>query len=471
MMKKDLTHKKIWYLSFIPVLFFFLLAANEVKGQDIWKELIDNNSHPGKIPPEASLLLDIRKTLPDWAATSSRAYTNSLYEGPPAWQLILNRPTARQAAKKTNIYNAFLLIYMVQERENAFPEKLKHLFSWDLPESEVEIYTIYLGKAKGYYWYAKGDIFHINILRNFLNPTGGENFNKIMAYALNKTDFDHFTARTAILYFRNRKDDSPVYILEAAEEWKKEKSDPPYQHLEAIKLCGGKTAGKILTKIARSSDKGLARKAIDHLLESPELAEESFLRKLIFLPEYTATVLEIFAQKNNLPVLLPDLEKIMQRPRSILQYAISFEAHRKITGKITTVPEINAASHIRLRMVRLGDTKDSTKFIPLDEKGANELTDKAERKRIQIFMDLILNSKDTEASIVAALLLASLDQGNERFLNPDYIKRVHKVGIELLQKLPPANVRRTVEKLYDSVRDKNSRIYLENIAKELGVRQ
>ncbi len=471
-MKKEFLHKKIKGVAFILLLFSFILPVTDGYAQerDIWNEL-NNSSLPGKIPPEASLLLDLRKALPDWAANSSRAYTDKLYEGPPAWQLILNRPTGRQAAKKTNIHNAFLLIYMVQERENAFPEKLKNLFSWDLPESELEIYTIYLGKAKGYYWYAKGDLFHINILRNFLAPSGGENFNKIMAYALNKTDYDHFTARTAILYFRNRKDDSPVYILEAAEEWKKEKTDPPYQHLEAIKLCGGKTAGDVLVKIARSRDKGLARKAIDHLLETPELADEKFLRKLIFLPEYTVSILEIFSRKGKLSLLLPDLEKIMQKPRSILQYAVSFEAHRKISRKIPIVPEINAASHIRLRMVRLGDTKDSTKFIPLDEKGANELTDKAERKRIQPFMDLILKSKDTEAAIVAALLLASLDQGNERFLNPDYIKRVHKVGIELLQKLPPQHVAKRVEKLYETVKDRNSRIHLENIAKELGVKQ
>ena len=42
------------------------------------------------------------------------------------------------------------------------------------------------------------------------------------------------------------------------------------------------------------------------------------------------------------------------------------------------------------------------------------------------FQRFIRKSKDTEAAIAAALLLASLDQGNENFLTDEYVKRVHK---------------------------------------------
>ncbi|MBO4303015.1 MAG: hypothetical protein J6A21_00340 [Lentisphaeria bacterium] len=429
-----------------------------------------NDPAQGSIPPEAETLQIFRRALPSWAANTSCAYTDKAYDGPPAWQLILNRPTGERTVKETNISNGFLLIYMVQARGNVFAEELRNSFKWDLPESEIVLRTVYLGKARGYFWFAKGDLFHLNILHNALPFSGGDNFQKIMAEALNATDFDHFSARTAILYFSNRKDDSPKYILEAMEKWKEEKSDPPYQHLEAIMHCGGEMAGKTLETIAVSRDKGLARKAIDCLLETPDLAEERFLRRLLYLPEYTITVLDIFARRKKLPLLVPDLERIALAPRSIPQFAASVEAHRKITRKLLTVPEINAAAHIRLRMVRLGDTSDSSKFIPLDEKGTSQRTEKAERKRIQPFVELILKSEDREAAVVAALLLASMDQGNERFLTTEYLQRVHKTGVELLQKLPPEYVQVILERLDKSVRDKNSRIHLERIMKELGLR-
>lgn len=435
-----------------------------------WTALPDTFER-GNIPPEEKTLYIIRKALPEWAAGSSKVYTDPVYNGPPAWQIILNRPTGRRAARETNIRNAFIKIYMVQVSAHISPEELKDDLNWSLPLSELKLFTLYLGKSRGYYWYAKGDIQHLEILHKALAPEGGEEMKKIMAEALNVTDFDHFSARTAILYFKDRKDDSPRYILKSSEEWKKGKTDPPYQHLEAIKLCGGKYAGEVLVEIAMSKDKSMARKAIDYILESPHLVDERFLRKLMYLPEYTSAVLEIFAKMNKMPALLGDLANIMRKPRSIMQYAMALEAQRKISRRILTVPEINAAAHIRLRMVRLGETKDSSKFIPLDESGTSARTAKAERKRIEPLMNVIRKSKDTEAAIAAALLLASLDQGNENFLTDEYVKRVHKTGIELLQSLPPAKVQATVENLCDHVKEKYSRMHLERIAKELGVRQ
>ncbi|MBR2363782.1 MAG: hypothetical protein IKA79_01150 [Lentisphaeria bacterium] len=477
MMKGNFFRRKTFFSIFSAFLamIFSLTVFSVENGQDkgeknIWEELSDTYFQ-GSIPPEAELLQAIRKALPSWAANSSRIYTEKFYNGPPAWQLILNHPTGKRAAKETNIRNGFLLIYMVQARANVFPERLKDSFNWELPESELELFTVYLGKTEGYYWFVKGDLFHINTLRNAFKFKDGENFQKIMAKALNIMDFDHFTARTAILYFKDRKDDSPVYIHKAMEEWKKEKLDPPYQHLEAIKLCGGKTAGKILTQIAVSKDRGLARKAIDCLLESPELAEEKFLKRLIYLPEYTTSVLEIFSKRNKLSLILPDLEKIIERPRSIMQYAVSVEAHRKISRKLLTVPEINAASHIRLRMVRLGDTKDSSKFVPLDDSGATHLTEKVERKRIEPFVNVIIRSRDIEAAVAASLLLASLDQGNEQFLSTEYIRRVHSVGIELLQALPPDKIQIILERLDKHIKEDKSRMYMEKVMKELGIRQ
>lgn len=457
---------------FLATVSFPLFSAEKsTEGKsDIWKELTKSFSE-GSIPPEKETLEVIRKALPAWGANSSALYTAKSYNGPPAWRLILNRPTGRKAARETSIHNAFILIYMIQARAGVTPAELKKNLNWDLPESELELYTVFLGKAKGYYWFVKGDLFYVNVLHNSFKFTGGENFRKIMAYALNVNDFDHYTARTALLYFKDRKDDSPHYIMQALEEWKEEKKDPPYQHLEAMKLCGGKIAGKVLTQIALSRDKGLARKAIDYLLESPELAEEKFLRRLLYLPEYTEIVLRIFARQKKIQILLPDLEKIINKPRSIIQYALCVEAHRKISRKIATVPEISSASHIRLRMVRLGDTKDSNKFIPMDESGTGAMTEKVERRRIKPFMDIILRSQDPEAAVAAALLLASLDQGNERFLTKEYLERVHKIGIELLQTLPPEHVKRIMERLYDSIKQPGSRIVFEKIAKEIGIRQ
>lgn len=440
----------------------------EAPGKDVWSAL--NDPAQGSIPPETETLQIIRRALPSWAANTSCAYADKTYDGPPAWQLVLNRPTGERTVKETNISNGFLLIYLVQARGNVYPEELRNTFKWDLPESELTLRKVYLGKARGYFWFAKGDLFHLNILHNALPFSGGDDFQKIMADALNETDFDHFSARTAILYFSGRKDDSPKYILEAMEKWKKEKSDPPYQHLEAIMRCGGKAAGKALEGIALSRDKGLARKAIECLLEVPDLADERFLRRLLYLPEYTAAVMDIFSKRNALALLVPDLERIILAPRSIPQFAASVEAHRKITRKLLTVPEINAAAHIRLRMVRLGDTSDSSKFIPLDESGTSRLTEKAERKRIRPFVEIILKSKDMEASVAAALLLASLDQGNERFLTKEYLERVHAEGMELLHQLPPEHVRNILERLDRHVRDQNSRIHLERILKELGLR-
>jgi hypothetical protein len=191
--------------------------------------------------------------------------------------------------------------------------------------------------------------------------------------------------------------------------------------------------------------------------------------RILAIPDYTVQVLFVLEKRGRLSSALPGLKRILKRPRSIVQYAIALETLRKIEKNQETIPEFSAVNHIKYRMVRLGDIRNSAKYIGVDEQLSPDVTNKAEKKRIEEPMQLLLDSRDPESAVAASLLLATLSQGDDNYLSKTYIARVRGVGIDLLQKLPVKNVQQAILLLARSVTDRESRAFVTSIAKELGV--
>lgn len=423
----------------------------------------------GEIPPEPYIGRFLRETFPAWDAVSSKACTDPLYDGPPAWAFILSRPVNAEVFRRTQSQNAFMRLVLVQDRAGLRPERILSNLSWSMPHSELNLRTLYLGKSRGYLWFAKGDLFHLELLQRNLQAKGGRDMAEEMANALNEEDFELFSAKTALGYFRGKGDKMVPYIMNSAKKWMLKEKKIPYQHLEALKQASGPEAEKALMFFAASRDHSVGRAAIRVLLREPCTLPEKELLRILPVPLFTVETLHVLGRRGKLPAALPGLKRLLKRPRTVVQYAIALETVRKIERKQELIPEFAAVNHIKYRMVRLGDTKNSAKYIGVDEQLSPEVTNKAERKRIEEPMQILLTSKDPDSSVAASLLLATLSQGDEDYLAKTYITRVRNVGIELLQKLPVENVQNTIVHLARHVTERESRYFIAHIARELGI--
>ena len=454
--KEKLMRKKILVLNVLLAFLLFPLAGIE-------------RMERGEIPPESHIGTFLRQTLPAWDAVSSKACTDPLYDGPPAWVITLSRPVNAEVYKRTQVQNAFMRLVLVQDREGLTPSRLLSSLSWKMPYSELNLRTLYLGRSRGYLWFAKGDLFHLELLQRALQAKGGRDMAQEMAKALNEEDFELFSAKTALGYFRGKGDKAVPYIMASAKEWMLKEKKIPYQHLEALKQASGKEADKALMFFAGSRDHNVGRAAITVLLREPCTLPEKELLRILHVPAFTVESLQVLGRRGKLASAMPGLKRLLKRPRTIVQYAIALETIRKIEKNQEVIQEFAAVNHIKYRMVRLGDTKNSSKYIGVDEQLSQDVTNKAERKRIEEPMQLLLTSKDPDSAVAASLLLASLSQGDEDYLAKSYITRVRNVGVELLQKLPVENVQKTVLHLAKTVTDRESRYFISTIATELGI--
>lgn len=100
--------------------------------------------------------------------------------------------------------------------------------------------------------------------------TGGEDMMQKMAAALNEEDFELYSSRVAVEYFRNKGDSAVPYILQSVKEWEQEhekESEVPLPHLFALKLAGGRKAEDALMQFAYSRNRRVAEAAIGRLAD------------------------------------------------------------------------------------------------------------------------------------------------------------------------------------------------------------
>ncbi len=425
--------------------------------------------------PDSDTLKKLELELPAWKLLSSSAYPLKNTPLPNAWRLLFARDIIVKQTKENPVKKGYLILYLLPEKSTGTEaSRLTPVFDWNMPENALMQYSMYLGRGRGYHWYAKTDIGRLNFLRERFGLKDGDDMMRRMAEALNDTDYDLYSSRVGVEYFRKKGDAAVPYLLKSIAEWEQEHSDgaAPIPQILALKLAGGEKASAELLKIARSRKRAAAEYAVECLLMEPYSAPDSFYRLLLRHPSYTEKAVRVFRSRNAGKSIVEDLRKLAEKPRSLKQYSVALAALREFRSGTVSFPEYDAANHVMFRMMRMGETPGTPIYVSL---GDTELSpaasmDKAERKRIAPFLEQLLKSRDPELAFVASFSLAAYDP-QDKAIADAYVKRVRQVGLELLKKLPPDLVRKQYELLDRSITDRNERKAVIRIGEELGFRR
>lgn len=430
--------------------------------------------------PDADTLKKLELGFPGWRRTASQAYR--LPRNLPlstAWRVVFTRDIAvRNDKEKNRRAKGMLVVYLLPQNGKLLPEKdaasMLGYFDWKTSKNDLEQYEMYLGAGRGYYWYAKTDIGRLNYLKENMKLAGGEDMTRKMADALNEEDYELYSSRVAVEYFRNKGDAAVPYIMQSVKEWEQEHekdSGIPLPHLFALKLAGGQKSEDALMQFAYSTNRKIAEAAIGRLLAEPHTAPDKFYITVMRIPMFTGAALDVFRKKKKGKLILGDLQRLAARPKSLQQYSLVAAALREFGKGMATVPEYDSANHIMFRVMRKGDTPDTPIFVTFDDTTliSENAMEAAERKRIAEFTKQLLTSSDREAAIIAALSLATYNP-QTKGISEAYIKRVRRIGGELLRKMPLGARQEIFQRLDKNLTDTRDRAALRRVASEIGMR-
>jgi len=423
--------------------------------------------------PDSDTLKKIELAFPDWKQVASERCAVLRGSDLWAWKVVLERSVSPDIKSDAPSRKGYIVIVLVPDTGIDPGKDFIDIFNWETPDNDLKQFVLYLGRGRGYFWYMKSDAGRLMNTQAHMKLAGGENMDAFMAKALNVTDFELYTSRVAVEYFRDRGDKCVPLILESARLWQLEENTPPIQHLFALKLTGSEEAGKALVKFAASKDLRTAHQALRLLVEEPYLASDSFYRRLLKHPEYTGSVVNIFRARKKGAVLVPDLQQILKEPRTIRQYTETLAALRELqsAGKFTGLPEYDAVNNIMFLMMRMGETPETIKYIPLDAngKGSTSKLDEKERQRIAPYLATFRKSKDFEAAFAAALAMAAFAPENKN-IDKTYTERVRKLGLELMRGLPAERVYDKLALLERNLKDTREQANLRQLKREFGER-
>ena len=391
--------------------------------------------------PDAMTLKQIRQIFPGWKVNSSGRCAVSRNSGLWAWKIVLEHAVNPRIASSVNRKGkGYIIIVMVPDHGIDPGRDFINLFDWGMPDSDLRQFTEFLGRGGGYYWYMKSDIARLEYFRRVMRLSGGVNIDSLMAEALNVSDYDRFTSRIAVEYFRGKGPKVVPLIVKSMKKLKQEDKNPPVQHMIALKLTGSSAGVDELIKLAESTDHDAAYQALELLVEEPYLASDSFYLRALSVPQYTGRIIEIFRKRKKIDMILPRLRKLVKAPRSFQQYADvvaalhEFDNPRKTAG----LPEFAACNAIMTLMMRMGDIPGEMKYVGIEADGAGTPTKLAEeeRKRIEPHLEVLRKSKNPEAVFASAVALAAFTPSGN-VISKDYSSRVRNVGLEIIRMLPP----------------------------------
>lgn len=391
--------------------------------------------------PDSETLKKVQQIFRGWKLNSSGRCAVSRSNGLWAWKIVLEHPVnPRLKSSMARDGKGYIIIVMVPDAGIDPGRDFIDLFNWNTTGSDLKQYTVFLGRGSGYYWYMKSDVARLEFFRRCMKLSGGVDFDGLMADALNVSDYELYTSRIAVEYFRGKGPNAVPHIMRSMRSWQREEKALPVQHLLALKLTGSSAAAEELMKLAASSNHELAHQALSLLVDEPYLASDSFYRRALPVPEYTGKIIQIFKARKKIDLILPRLRKLVKEPRSFQQYAEVFAALREIENpnKKILIPEFAACNDIMTLMMRMGEDSNDFKYVPIEADGAGTPTKLAEeeRKRIEPHLEVLRKSRDHEAVFAGAVALAAFAPSG-KVVSKEYSSRVRRVGVEILRMLPP----------------------------------
>ena len=423
--------------------------------------------------PDARTEQKLRYTLRDWKLNSSGRCGILRNSNVQAWKFVFEReinPRIRSAQGSRG--KGFTIVVLIPQGKVKNPEEIFEVFDWYMPPSDLLQYSMFLGKGFGYDWFVKGDLGVLSGLKRELGLFGGDDMDLKMSFALNDIDFELYTSRVAVEYFRGTGSSAVPLIRHAASDWVAKNKTPPVQHMIALKLTGSHEGVKALKEYAASTDLAAAHQAIRLLLMAPYMAEDDFYRKVLPVPEYTVNVIGIFRERKKLALIVPRLKRLAQEPRSFDQYVAVLGAlweyeHRK---NFKRIPVFDAVNDILMLSMRMGDTSETMQYVSLDEvkPGEKGKMDQKERARIEPALEVLKRSSEKELVLAGALRLASFTAGGP--VSKEYAARIRRVGMEILRSLPRSLVTLKLHSLEKSITVQKDLLLLRQIRREYGLR-
>ena len=421
--------------------------------------------------PDERTVQNLCRTLRDWKLNSSGRCGVLRDSKAEAWKFVFEReinPKVRSSQGSRG--KGFTIVVLTPAGVVKNPKEIFEVFDWYMPPSDLKQYSMFLGKGSGYDWFVKGDLGVLSGLKRELRLSGGDDMDLKMSFALNDIDFDLYTSRVAVEYFRGSGSAAVPLICHSASDWKSKNKTPPIQHLIALKLTGSHEGVRVLTEYAASADLVAAHQAIRLLIMPPYMAGDDFYRKVLPLPEYTVAVIRIFRERKKMELIIPRLKRLAQEVRSFDQYVAVLGAlweyeHRR---NFVRIPEFDAVNDILMLSMRMGDTAETMQYVSLDEvkTGEKGKMEQKERARIEPALKVLQNSPEKELVFAGALRLASFTGGGS--VSREYAFRIRRVGMEVMRFLPRSFVLLKLRSLEKSITLPKDRHQLRLIRREYG---
>ena len=187
--------------------------------------------------PDSETLKKVQQIFRGWKLNSSGRCAVSRSNGLWAWKIVLEHPVnPRLKSSMARDGKGYIIIVMVPDAGIDPGRDFIDLFNWNTTGSDLKQYTVFLGRGSGYFWYMKSDVARLEFFRRCMKLSGGVDFDGLMAEALNVSDYELYTSRIAVEYFRGKGPNAVPHIMRSMRSWQREEKALPVQHLLALKL-------------------------------------------------------------------------------------------------------------------------------------------------------------------------------------------------------------------------------------------
>ena len=348
----------------------------------------------------------------------------------------------------------------------------KYGILWKNIKAPYKVYTLYLGEDSENYYFGQANLSVLLWFRRSFRLTGGESSLKLLGEALNVQDTDGFTCRFAIAELSKYKNEA-LPILEQSLRSSLELDVPPCPQFICMKMIGTPEADRMLCRYADSRDETLQLglfQAFEDLVGIRPSQKNVFIR---MISSRIAPRLGIQASmKAGLEKeIVPLLRAYVNQPRSFQEYSIGVRTLFMIRNPEKETPHAAAAEQIKLLLMRGGELPDTLNFTDINESelSREQRLAKQDEERIKPYVDILVNSPDTDIGILTALEMAMFSTAMPEF-NPrnqvkgvksTYLTRVRRTGALILKKFPRDQVLRAFNALLSFVVDDREHQMLE----------
>ena len=389
------------------------------------------------------------------------------------WRIELQRPLE---SKKRSGIQGFInpgdprnTMELVLLSGNPQIKTVRNQLVWLTEPGELVTRVVYLGKKWEYHFFIRGDIATISAVKNLLQPQGGDDLYPIYAEALNVSDFNDTSRKTAAQLLPAGGNKVIPYINRAIGIAIAREIDTS-PHFVSLKGIGTPEAAAAIGTAIRSKIPAVVKNAEECLLHGPALkgAENLYLSLLSQrkgIDRALQALNELGCQQRALPIIL----KLKREPESFEQYMTLTFAEYRFRSGAQKIPELDLVEQVRILLARVGDIPGTPKFISVSDKKDNleaELVS-AERKRLQPIEREFAKSRNIENAVCSALMLCLFNPVSQGY-NKAYIERVNAEGLVLLKSLPRRNVRAILRVLRDNVDDPKESEFFRKLMIQVG---